>query len=238
MSTLGQGALVILPTYNEQGNIQRMLPAVLAELPGAHVLVVDDQSPDGTAEAVAQAAQGDGRIHLLRRDGARGLGRAYLHGFRWALAQGYRLVFEMDADFSHQPRYLPHLLRAAEDADVVLGCRYMPGGGVVGWGPHRQLLSRGGNAYARRALGLPYRDLSGGYKCFRREVLETIDLGAVQSVGYSFQIELTWRAHHAGFRIAEVPIVFPDRRVGRSKLSLAIAHEGVRSIWRMRGQTP
>jgi len=228
----GQGTLVIVPTYNERGNICRILPAILAELPAANVLVVDDHSPDGTAEAAE--GLGDPRVHVVRRDGPRGLGPAYIFGFRWALARDYDFIFEMDADFSHQPRFLPHFLDAARDADLVLGCRYMPGGGVRGWAPHRQLLSRGGNRYARTVLGLPQRDLTGGFKCFRRTVLETIDLGAVRSVGYSFQIELTLRASRAGFRIAEIPIVFPDRQVGESKMSLAIFREAVTNIWRLR----
>jgi dolichol-phosphate mannosyltransferase len=230
----GTGSLVIVPTYNERGNIERILPAILSELPAAHILVVDDQSPDGTAALAEAIGRDEPRVHVIRRDGPRGLGRAYLHGFRWALQRDYRFIFEMDADFSHQPRYLPHFLLAAERADLVLGCRYMSGGGVHGWAPHRQLLSRGGNRYARTMLGLPYRDLTGGFKCFRREVLDTIDLDAVESVGYSFQIELTWRASRRSFRIAELPIVFPDRQVGQSKMSLAIFREGITGIWRLR----
>lgn len=232
----GDRALVILPTYNERGNIGRILPAILSELPRAHVLVVDDLSPDGTADIAEALGRTDPRIHVLRREGPRGLGRAYLHGFQWALQHPeYAFVFEMDADFSHQPRYLPHFLRAAAQADLVLGCRYMPGGGVRGWAPHRQMLSRGGNRYARMMLDLPYRDLTGGFKCFRREVLARMDLDAVRSAGYCFQIELTWRAHRHQFRIEEIPIVFPDRQVGQSKMSLAIFREAVAGVWRLRG---
>lgn len=231
----GDGALVVLPTYNERGNISRILPAIRAELPLADVLVVDDHSPDGTAAAAE--ALGDPRVHVVRRDGPRGLGPAYLYGFRWALARDYRFIFEMDADFSHLPRYLPRFLEAAQGAALVLGCRYIDGGGVQGWAAHRQLLSRGGNRYARLMLGLPYRDLTGGFKCFRREVLAAIDLDAVQSVGYCFQIELTWRAARHGFRIRELPIVFPDRQVGQSKMSMAIFREAALGVWRLRQQS-
>ncbi|MCB9761230.1 MAG: polyprenol monophosphomannose synthase [Alphaproteobacteria bacterium] len=230
----GDGALVILPTYNERENLPVVVPQVLGVLPRAHVLVVDDLSPDGTGDLADALAAGEPRVHVLHRAGLRGLGPAYLAGFRWALARDYRCVFEMDADLSHPPRYLPDLLRALEGADLVLGCRYMPGGGIQGWGPHRLLLSRAGNRYARAVLGLPYRDLTGGFKCFRRAVLEALDLEAVRSRGYGFQIELTWRAHRAGFRVAEVPIVFPDRERGVSKMSAAILHEATLEVLRLR----
>lgn len=230
----GAGALVIVPTYNERENIERIVPAILAVLPEANVLIVDDLSPDGTGALADAMAQADRRIFVEHRDGERGLGRAYIYGFNWALQRDYSFIFEMDADFSHQPRYLPDFLRAAQEADLVLGCRYMEGGGIEGWGAHRLALSRGGNLYARAVLGLPQRDLTGGFKCFRREVLEKITLNSIESVGYCFQIELTWRALRAGFRIAEVPIVFPDREAGTSKMSLAIAWEGVVGVWKMR----
>jgi dolichol-phosphate mannosyltransferase len=231
----GAGATVIVPTYNEAENLPRIVPAILAVLPEAKVLVVDDRSPDGTGAIADRLAAADPRVRVSHRDGPRGLGPAYLHGFRLALEDpDCAFIFEMDADFSHQPRYLPDLLRAARDADLVLGCRYMPGGGIEGWGPHRLLISRAGTMYARAVLGMPFRDLTGGFKCFRRAVLETIDLGAVRSVGYAFQIELTWRAYQAGFLIREVPIVFPDRTAGESKMSMAIMHEGALGVLRMR----
>ena len=201
------------------------------------MLVVDDNSPDGTGQLVAEWAdspQYEGRLFLLRRAGKLGLGTAYIAGFRWALARSYRRILEMDADFSHNPRYLPDLLAAAEEADLVLGSRYVPGGGVKNWGFWRRFLSRGGSLYARVLLGLPYQDLTGGFKCFRREVLETLDLGAVRSNGYSFQIELTYRAHCKGFKIKEVPIVFEDREVGKSKMSKHIFWEAVLMVWKLR----
>ena len=234
MSPTGYQALIIIPTYNERENLPKIIPAALAQLPQANILVVDDLSPDGTGAIADQLAQDDRRIHGIHRDGPRGLGNAYLHGFRWALDQGYEFIFEMDADFSHQPKYLPHFLRAAENADLVLGCRYMPGGGIEGWGPHRLLISRGGNFYARLVLGLPYRDLTGGFKCFRRKALEAIDLDSVHCNGYGFQIELSWQVAQAKLRIAEIPIVFPDRTEGQSKMSAAIFHEALLAVWRMR----
>ena len=234
MSPTGHQALIIIPTYNERENLPNIIPAALAQLPQANILVVDDLSPDGTGAIADQLAQDDRRIHVIHREGPRGLGNAYLHGFRWALDQGYEFIFEMDADFSHQPKYLPHFLRAAENADLVLGCRYMPGGGIEGWGPHRLLISRGGNFYARLVLGLPYRDLTGGFKCFRRKALEAIDLNSVHCNGYGFQIELSWQVAQAGLRIAEIPFVFPDRTEGQSKMSAAIFHEALLAVWRMR----
>ena len=214
-----------------------MLEAIYEIRPDIHVLVVDDNSPDGTGQLVAEwaeAPQYEGRLFLLRRAGKLGLGTAYIAGFRWALARSYRRILEMDADFSHNPRYLPDLLAAAEEADLVLGSRYVPGGGVKNWGFWRRFLSRGGSLYARVLLGLPYQDLTGGFKCFRREVLETLDLGAVRSNGYSFQIELTYRAHCKGFKIKEVPIVFEDREVGKSKMSKHIFWEAVLMVWKLR----
>ena len=214
-----------------------MLEAIYGIRPDIHVLVVDDNSPDGTGQLVADWAetpQYEGRLFLLRRAGKLGLGTAYIAGFRWALARSYRRILEMDADFSHNPRYLPDLLAAAEEADLVLGSRYVPGGGVKNWGFWRRFLSRGGSLYARVLLGLPYQDLTGGFKCFRREVLETLDLGAVRSNGYSFQIELTYRAHCKGFKIKEVPIIFEDREVGKSKMSKNIFLEAVLMVWKLR----
>ena len=229
--------LIIIPTYNEKENLGPLLEAIYGIRPDIHVLVVDDNSPDGTGQLVADWAetpQYEGRLFLLRRAGKLGLGTAYIAGFRWALARSYRRILEMDADFSHNPRYLPDLLAAAEEADLVLGSRYVPGGGVKNWGFWRRFLSRGGSLYARVLLGLPYQDLTGGFKCFRREVLETLDLGAVRSNGYSFQIELTYRAHCKGFKIKEVPIVFEDREVGKSKMSKHIFWEAVLMVWKLR----
>ena len=229
--------LIIIPTYNEKENLGPLLEAIYEIRPDIHVLVVDDNSPDGTGQLVAEwaeAPQYEGRVFLLRRAGKLGLGTAYIAGFRWALARSYRRILEMDADFSHNPRYLPDLLAAAEEADLVLGSRYVPGGGVKNWGCWRPFLSRGGSLYARVLLGLPYQDLTGGFKCFRREVLETLDLGAVRSNGYSFQIELTYRAHCKGFKIKEVPIVFGDREGGKSKMSKHIFFEAVLMVWKLR----
>lgn len=229
--------LIIIPTYNEKENLGPLLEAIYEIRPDIHVLVVDDNSPDGTGQLVAEwaeAPQYEGRLFLLRRAGKLGLGTAYIAGFRWALARSYRRILEMDADFSHNPRYLPDLLAAAEEADLVLGSRYVPGGVVKNWGFWRRFLSRGGSLYARVLLGLPYQDLTGGFKCFRREVLETLDLGAVRSNGYSFQIELTYRAHCKGFKIKEVPIVFEDREVGKSKMSKHIFLEAVLMVWKLR----
>ena len=233
------GPIVVLPTFNEAENLPRIVPAILEALPGGRILVVDDLSPDGTGEIADRLAAEEPRVKVSHRSGQRGLGPAYIHGFRLCLEDPTCThILEMDADFSHQPRYLPTLLQLLADWDLVLGCRYMPGGGVEGWGLHRRLLSRGGTAYARTVLGLPYRDLTGGFKCFRREVLETLQqdgtLDAVRSRGYGFQIELTWQVWRHGFRIGETPIVFPDRTAGDSKMSLAIMGDALLGVWRMR----
>lgn len=225
---------VIVPTYNEAENIGQLIPRIL-EHPRFRVLVVDDGSPDGTGELVARIEAAEPRVRLHRRPGKLGLGTAYLAGFRRALEEGAEFIFEMDADFSHDPRYLPDLLRAAEaGADLALGSRYVPGGGTTDWGLGRRLISRGGNLYAGLILGLPVADATGGFRCYRRRVLETLDLGRVRSNGYAFQIELAYRTLQAGFTIAEVPIVFPDRRVGRSKMSRRIVAEALVNVWRLR----
>jgi dolichol-phosphate mannosyltransferase len=224
-------AWLVLPTYNEAENIEPLVTAVLDKLPpSARVLVVDDNSPDGTGRIADRLAAEHEAVGVLHRPGKEGLGPAYVAGFRRALAQGAGLVLEMDADFSHEPAYLPRLLEAAARADLVIGSRYVPGGGVGDWGPLRRAISRSGSAYARLVLGVGVRDLTGGFKCFRREVLEAIDLEAVRSRGYAFQVELTYRAIQRGFRVAEVPIVFRDRRVGASKMSRSIVLE---AIWRV-----
>ena len=222
---------LVLPTYNEAANIEAIVEAVLVKLPrSGRVLVVDDSSPDGTAEIVERLAGGSDRVELLRRPRKEGLGPAYVAGFKRALAGGAGLVLEMDADFSHDPAYLPRLLAAMDRADVAIGSRYVDGGGVEDWSALRQAISRGGSAYARLALGLDVRDLTGGFKCFRREVLEAIDLDSVSARGYAFQVELTYRAIRLGFDVVEVPIVFRDRRAGSSKMGPAIVAE---AIWRV-----
>ncbi len=234
MPPRGAKALVILPTYNERENLSALIPIILAE-PAFDVLVVDDNSPDGTAALVEElAAEHPGRVFLLRRRAKLGLGTAYLAGFRWALARDYEYVFEMDADFSHDPAALPRLLSRAAAADLVLGSRYVPGGSTANWSLARRLISRGGSLYARLILGVPYQDLTGGFKCFRRRVLETLDLDAVHSTGYAFQIELTYRAHRAGFCIVEEPIRFEERRAGKSKMSATIVLEALLRVWQLR----
>jgi dolichol-phosphate mannosyltransferase len=228
---------IIVPTYDEAASIERLLrgvAAVLAEAaPSDHrILVVDDGSPDGTAAIARRVGEELGVVELLERRTKGGLGQAYLAGFAHALAAGAQLVCEMDADLSHDPRHLPALLEAAERADVVLGSRYVPGGGVTDWGLVRRLISRGGCIYARAILGLPQRDLTGGFKVLHRRVLEAIELGSVRSQGYVFQIEITYRAVLAGFRVEEVPIVFRERDAGTSKMSARIALE---AMWRVPG---
>jgi dolichol-phosphate mannosyltransferase len=222
---------LILPTYNEAENLEPFVAAVRAELPDeARILVVDDGSPDGTGEIADRLAGEIEELSVLHRPRKEGLGPAYIAGFRAALEGGAGLVIEMDSDFSHDPVHLPRLLEAAESADLVIGSRYVAGGGVGDWGPARRAISRGGSVYARAVLGIDVHDATAGFKCFRREVLEAIDLDAVQSRGYAFQVELTYRAIQRGFRVVEVPIVFHDRRVGSSKMSRAIVAE---AIWRV-----
>jgi len=225
---------VVIPTYNERENIAELIQRIL-EMSRFRVLVVDDNSPDGTAGIVADMAAHEPRVGLLLRPEKRGLGSAYVAGFRRALAEGAAYICEMDADFSHDPAYLPQLLAAAETRyDLALGSRYVPGGGTTDWGIVRQMISRGGNLYARAILGLPVMDATGGFRCYRRRVLETINLDDIQSNGYAFQIELVYRTLRAGFRIGELPIIFPDRRVGRSKMSKRIVLEALINVWRLR----
>ncbi len=222
---------VILPTYNEAENLERIVGAVLEHLPESRrVLIVDDNSPDGTGEIADRLAAADESVTVLHRQLKEGLGPAYLAGFRVALNGGAERIIEMDADFSHDPGFLPRLIEATERADLVIGSRYVPGGGITEWGPMRRFISRGGSAYARAALGLPIKDLTGGFKCFRRIVLETIDLDTIEARGYAFQVETTYRAIKAGFRVVEVPIVFKDRADGTSKMSKAIVAE---AMWRV-----
>jgi dolichol-phosphate mannosyltransferase len=220
--------LICLPTYNEKENVEPMVRALRGlPLDDLHVLVIDDDSPDGTGQIADRLAADDERVHVLHRERKEGLGPAYLAGFRWGLAAGAQGIFEMDCDFSHDPNDVPRLAAAADDADLVLGSRYVPGGGTRNWGLLRRFISRGGSLYAQVLLQLGIRDLTGGFKCYRRQVLERIELDAITSLGYAFQIETTYRAIRAGFRVVEVPITFVDREVGGSKMSRAIVAEAV-----------
>jgi dolichol-phosphate mannosyltransferase len=231
---------VVLPTYDERDNLEPLVRAVRAALSGVApdhtILVVDDSSPDGTGELADRLAQDDSHVKVLHRPRKKGLGQAYLAGFELALLAGAELILEMDADFSHDPSYLPRMIEAAREADLVLGSRYVPGGGIRNWGRMRSLVSRGGCWYARAVLGLPIRDLTGGFKCFRREVLEAVDLSRIRSQGYAFQVELTYRALQLGFRVKEIPIVFTDRRVGQSKMTRRIVLEAMWMIPALRRQ--
>lgn len=232
---MSERALVIVPTYNERENIAPIVESILSKDPRIDVLVVDDGSPDGTGAIVDEIASTNSRVFALHRAGKMGLGTAYLEGFRWALAREYAYVFEMDADFSHNPDHLPEFLRRIEDADVVLGSRYRNGRvTVVNWPMSRLLLSYAANIYARAVTGLPLFDSTGGFKCFRRKVLEQIDLSGVKSNGYAFQIEMNFRIWKKGFRIVEIPIVFVDRTEGESKMSKRIVREAVWMVWRLR----
>jgi dolichol-phosphate mannosyltransferase len=224
-------AWLVLPTYNEAENIEGFVEAVRPKLPGAaRILIVDDNSPDGTGQIADRLAARYEGVAVLHRPLKEGLGPAYIAGFRRALAEGAGLVLEMDSDFSHDPAYLPRLLDASERADLVVGSRYVPGGGVGDWSALRRAISRGGSAYARLVLGVRVRDLTGGFKCFRREVLEVIDLDSIHSRGYAFQVEMTYRTIQRGFSVAEVPIVFRERRAGRSKMDRSIVAE---AAWRV-----
>lgn len=234
-SRLGEGTLIVTPTYNERDNLERFLSSVLRVAPGAHVLVVDDASPDGTGELADRLAEADPRVRVMHRPGKLGLGTAYVEGFRQGLDEGYRFFFEMDADLSHDPIYLPAFFAAFDrGADVVVGSRNIPGGGVEGWGLGRAVLSKGGSIYSRVILGVGVRDLTTGYKGFTRRALELIELEQVRSNGYSFQIETTYRALRRGLRVREVPIVFVDRRAGKSKMSRRVFAEAVSMVWKLR----
>ena len=231
-STNGR-TLVIVPTYNERDNVADAIRRALAESPLIDVLVVDDNSPDGTGDVVAEMAMNNSRIRLLRRRGKLGLGTAYLEGFRLALADGYSLIMEMDADLSHDPAEIPNFLTAIRDADLVIGSRYIKGVNVVNWPLSRLVLSYFASVYTRFLTGIPIRDTTSGFKCFRREVLEAVDLESVRSGGYAFQVEMNWRAWMEGFRLKEIPIVFVDRTVGRSKMSREIVREAVVIVWKL-----
>ena len=226
--------LIVIPTYNEAENIEPLIEEILETVPDVNILVVDDYSPDGTGEIVEGLAKKDNRINLLSRTKKEGLGRAYVAGFKWALNHGYDIICQMDSDFSHQPRHLPTFFDTIKECDVVLGSRYIPGGETEGWPLRRKLLSKGGNLYARTILGLPFSDLTGGFKCFRKKVLKAINLDEVGAQGYAFQMEMTYRAFKKGFKIKEIPIVFPDRLRGESKLSGSIFWESLAIPWRLR----
>ena len=231
---MAERALVVVPTYNERTNIPLLVPAILLQDPRLEVLVVDDNSPDGTGQLADDLARADSRVHVLHRPTKEGLGKAYLAGFQWALERRYDYVFEMDADFSHDPKFLPEFLRAIEDADLVVGSRYKSGVNVINWPMSRLLLSIGANQYARVVTGLPLADSTGGFKCFRRKVLEAIALDRVKSNGYAFQIEMSFLAWKKGFRIREIPIVFTDRVEGQSKMSKRIVREAIWMVWWLR----
>lgn len=225
--------LVVIPTYNEKENVREIARAVLAVCPQADLLFVDDNSPDGTGRMADEIAAADARVHVLHRQDKQGLGRAYVAGFKWALERQYQFVFEMDADFSHNPADIPRLLAAAQSADLALGSRYVGGIRVINWPLSRLVLSKGAAVYVRIITGMPFTDPTGGFKCYRRNVLEAIDLDRVTSNGYSFQIEMTHHAWTRGFRIADVPITFEERRSGMSKMSHAIVREALWMVWKL-----
>jgi dolichol-phosphate mannosyltransferase len=227
-------ALVIVPTYNERENLPQLMPAILGQGEQFSVLVVDDNSPDGTGAIADELAAADPRVNVIHRDGKRGLGTAYVAGFKWALDHGFDYVFEMDADFSHDPKDLPRLLEGAMRGDCSVGSRLIPGGGTENWSLLRTLISRGGSMYAKLILGVPVNDMTSGFKCFSAYVLRQLDLDAIRSNGYGFQVEVNYRCHRLGFRIVEVPIRFVDRRVGKSKMSAWIVVEAMGVVWKLR----
>ena len=222
--------LVIIPTYNERENLERIVSRTRDSVPEAHIVVADDNSPDGTGDIADALVAIDDHIHVLHRAGKEGLGAAYLSGFAWAIDQGYDVLVEMDADGSHQPEQLPKLLAALRRADVVLGSRWVNGGSVVNWPKHREFLSRGGNLYTRAMLGIPLHDATGGYRAFRADALRTLDLSDVESKGYCFQVDMAWRAVRSGLRVVEVPIEFVERELGDSKMNQKIVTE---ALWRV-----
>ncbi len=234
MHSNGELTLVVMPTYNERRNVPEIVPQVLAKSPSIHVLIVDDNSPDGTGKIADALAAENERIHVMHRPGKLGLGTAYIAGFKWALERDYEYVFEMDSDFSHNPDHIPEFLEAAQRYDLVLGSRYLKGVTVINWPMSRLLLSYFANRYARFVTGLPFTDTTGGFKCYRRKVLQAIDLEAIRSEGYSFQIETTFRAWRKGFRVGEIKIIFSDRMEGSSKMSGKIIREAVWRVWKLR----
>lgn len=227
-------ALIIIPTYNEKENIQNIIQAVFGQNLGVDILVVDDNSPDGTGQIVQEMQKNNSKLHLMSRPGKQGLGRAYIAGFNWGMEQGFDVLTEMDADFSHRPEDLGPLLSILKTHDFAVGSRYVEGGRTVNWGLMRKIISRGGGIYSRLILGFPLNDWTGGFNAWKKEVLRSIDLGTVTSNGYSFQIELKYKAMRKGFKGAESPIVFEDRRVGHSKMSLKIVIEAFYRVWLMR----
>lgn len=233
MQTASQ-ALIIIPTYNERENIVLLIPEIRKAVPGIHILVVDDNSPDGTSNVVKELGRSLNDIYVLDRSRKEGLGRAYISGFKWALERNYEYIFEMDADFSHNPTYIPQFLEAINDADLVIGSRYISGVNVVNWPMSRLLLSYFGNLGARVVAGVPVKDCTGGYKCFRRSVLQTLNLDKIGSSGYSFQVEMNYYVWKKGFRIVEIPIVFTDRQFGESKMSTKIVKEALLLLWKLR----
>lgn len=233
-NTTPPSTLIVLPTYNEAENLPKLFDAIHSHAPHAHILVVDDNSPDGTGDIADKKAAEDERVHVLHRSGKLGLGTAYIAGFKIGLEKGYELIQQMDSDFSHRPESLQRFFDAIKDNDLVIGSRYVKGGGTINWPLQRKVLSRGGSLYARTILGLPVNDVTGGFKCFRREVLESIDLDSVQSEGYSFQIEMTWRTLQKGFRVKEIPITFLDRQFGQSKMNKKIFLEAITMCWKLR----
>jgi len=230
-------SLVIIPTYNERNNVERLLEAVMGVDERIEVLIVDDNSPDGTGELADKIAASNPRVHVMHRKGKLGLGSAYRDGFRYALEYDYELIFEMDADFSHDPRYLPDFLEAIRDNDLVLGSRYVSGVNVVNWPMRRLMLSYGASYYTRAITGMPIKDPTGGFKCFRRRVLESLDLNRIQSDGYSFQIEVSFKVWRKKFRIKEIPIIFVDRHSGTSKMNRRIVFEAVWMVWWLKIQS-
>jgi dolichol-phosphate mannosyltransferase len=226
--------LIIIPTYNEVDNLRPILQELFTYAPQTDVLIVDDNSPDGTGQLADEIHNENPQVHVLHRAGKLGLGTAYIAGFKYAIAHGYDAAFEMDADFSHDPRYLPDFLKKIEQADLVIGSRYVPGGATPNWSFSRRFISGGGNIFARFMLGLPIHDCTAGYRCYRREVLERIDLDTVESQGYAFQVEMAYRVRQQGFKIVETPIIFMDRRVGKSKMSRAIFLEAFTYVLRAR----
>jgi dolichol-phosphate mannosyltransferase len=232
--THAKRALIVFPTYNERENIEKIVHAVLPLDPRIHVLIVDDNSPDGTGKLADGLSEREPNVNVLHRAEKKGLGRAYLAGFRWAIEHKYDYIFEMDADFSHGPEYIRDFLREIQDQDLVIGSRYISGVNVINWPMSRLLLSYFANMYTRIVTGLPLKDATGGFKCFRREVLEAIDLDDVTSSGYSFQIEMSLRAWKKGFRIKEIPIIFVDRVAGKSKMSKKIVREAIWMVWLLR----
>src|SRR5438874_8677187 len=231
--------LIIIPTYNEVENLQPLLEQIFSYVTDTDLLIVDDNSPDGTGDLAERLSSQDARVHVMHRTGKLGLGTAYIAGFKYAVAHGYDAAFEMDADFSHDPRYLPDFLKAIEHSDLVIGSRYISGGGTPNWSFLRRFISGGGNIFARFMLGIPVQDCTAGFRCYRRQVLESIDLDTIQSQGYAFQVEMAYRVMRQGFKIVETPIVFMDRRIGKSKMSRKIVIEAFIYVLRARfGKKP